>query len=88
MYTEDNLYKLINKHLSKFEQAIPMVNSFHRQGMSRINLQIIEMILLDKPLEKIQNILLLTDKSFENKLIEIIDFLRNFKKTPLFINKR
>ena len=77
MYSEDNLYRIINEKLKDYQAVTPFINALHRSGMKRINLMIMEMIMLDKPLEQIPKTLLLTEESFEAKLIEITDFFQN-----------
>jgi hypothetical protein len=79
MINQSKLTKLIIKQASRYSSTVTYLDDIYKLGLSKHACMVMELLLLNKPYSRIQDVLLFTSDSFEKLIDEIYMMLKNFK---------
>lgn len=79
MISQAKLARLINKRIKNYSSTVAFINDVYKMGLSRHACMSLELLILNKPYDRVKHVLLFTDKMFNGYINEIEDLLRNFR---------
>jgi len=76
---QKKLIKLAEKLFTGYSSKQELLNEMHQIGVSRYECMVFELILLGKDLDRIQHVLLFTNSTYNNILLELEQTLTSYK---------
>ena len=80
MIEYNKLMALVIKRSKKYNTSVEFLNDTFKMGLSKHACMTMELLMLNRPYDRIKHVLLFTDDGFEPIVGEIEDLLKNFKQ--------